>query len=194
MNDDSTQSIQQDIADIRGPIEIVDMTVWYIVAALMLLAIIATAVFIWWSSTRKPPEAEKPVKPAVPPYALAMRELDDARMRMSGHDDEGFTAAVTAAVRNYLEGAFALPAPKLTSEEFFEMIQQQAKLPHNLLANLQPFLEQCDLVKFAGQHLDTESRESLLQTAETFIEKAHEIEQGASHRKQSAPTLNQTHG
>ena len=194
MNDDLTQTIQQDIADIRGPVEIVDMTVWFIVGGLLLLSIIATVIYIWWSAKHKPAAPVKPAQPAVPPYVLAMRELDNARMRMRGHDDEGFTAAVTAAVRNYLEGAFALPAPKLTSEEFFEMIRQQAKLPHNLLANLQPFLEQCDLVKFAAQQLDTASRESLLQTAETFVEKAHEIEQGESHRKKAVTPQSQKHG
>lgn len=176
MDEEAASKPASEIADIRGPVEIIDFTAWYIAGGLMLLALIAAGLFIWWFATRKAQVAKQAMKAELSPYLLAQCELEDARQRMREHDDKAFTAAVSNAVRNYLERAFALPAPKLTSEEFFAMVQHQAKLPRSLLESLQPFLEMCDLVKFAAQALDDASREDLLQTAETFINQAHDIE------------------
>ena len=52
------------------------------------------------------------------------------------------------------EAVIVADTPEDAAREALEMIQKQAKLPPKLLEKLQPFLEQCDLVKFAAQELE----------------------------------------
>lgn len=81
-----------------------------------------------------------------------------------------FSTAASDIVRRYIEQRFDVTATHQTTEEFLRDLLDLAKpslaMHRGLLSE---FLHQCDLVKFAGISLSTQSMESLHQSARAFI-------------------------
>lgn len=171
----------EDILDIREPVYLPDpVPVLWIAAGVAACLLVG---YLLWLKLRKKPGV------VLTPYELAARELNRIRQGGGGMDDTAFTLAVSDAVRGYLERGFALPAPELTTEEFFETLGTAKRVAPDLLRKLQPFLEHCDLVKFARQSLDEATRKTLLETAADFVDKAN---RGA--QEDSAPPTPQAGG
>ena len=86
-------------------------------------------------------------------YEIARRKLD--RLLSSGlpqgeSEVEHFFVSISSIVRKYLEDRFDLQAPDLTTEEFLELASSSRELTKDHQKLLRGFLNQADLVKFAG--------------------------------------------
>lgn len=99
----------------------------------------------------------------VPPHVKALRALQRLRTapRTTAAQVDAFYVEVSSVLRVYLEERFALRAPELTTEEFLLGLESGDQLARGHRAELERFLRQCDLVKFAAvvpgenEHLDT---------------------------------------
>ena len=118
-----------------------------LLAVLVLALLIALAVRMWRVRQRKglaPP-------PPMPPHEVALAALRDLEQRtvFEQADPEHFFVELSAIVRTYLEGRFALRAPEQTTEEFMRSAASSSvlRLEHQQL--VEAFLVECDLVKFA---------------------------------------------
>ncbi len=89
---------------------------------------------------------------AVPPHVKAMRALQRLRNapRTTPAQIEAFYVEVSAVLRTYLEQRFGLHAPERTTEEFLRELEASDGLAKEHRRELERFLSQCDLVKFAA--------------------------------------------
>jgi hypothetical protein len=110
---------------------------------------------------------------AVPPHTKALRALARLRNapRATPAEVEAFYVEVSAVLRVYLEERFGLRAPERTTEEFLRDLEGGDQLAREHRRELERFLSQCDLVKFAAvvpgeaEHLGT------FALAEAFVER-----------------------
>ncbi len=123
-------------------------------------AVALAAAGVWWWR-RRPRAAHHADEVAVPPHVKALRALARVREapRASPAQVEAFYVEVSNVLRTYLEERFGLRAPERTTEEFLRELEGGEHLARGHRAELERFLSQCDMVKFAafvpgeGEHL-----------------------------------------
>lgn len=143
--------------EMQRPVEIPDP--WRHVWTVGFVAFVAGAtVFAWWRWSRRAP-ADRPAEPLPDPASVARSRIEAARPMMS--DPRAYAAEVSDAVRQYLEGRFGLRAPEQTTEEFLVGLTRRPLLDVRHQGPLVGFLEQCDLVKFAGWRPEAQELEGL---------------------------------
>ena len=143
-----------DIRDIHGPIVHHATTWWpYLVIG---IAALALALVVWRlarARTRTPAER-------------ALQALEASR---GEHDPERFSTRVSAAVRDYVEAAFGVAAPRRTTDELLAdlMIDGSPVAAHR--DELGVFLGFCDLAKYARSSLSEPDRMGMVDSAESFV-------------------------
>ena len=157
-----------DIRDIKAPARFFEIN-WFLISGAVLLLIVAAFSYI---SYRKMKER----KPVRLPHETALEELEAVRAQLLRNGDlKEYFVGVSDCVRRYIERAFRLKAPEMTSEEFLNSLRDSTALsvPHKDL--LKGFMNACDLVKFAKYMPTTAETENLYDTARHFIEETKEI-------------------
>lgn len=124
---------------------IADYGAW-IIAVLILLAL---AYYTWKRMTRSHGPV-KEIKKPVPPYQLAMSELDRLKgdkLCEQGREREFYTR-LTDILRQYLQGRFGINAMEMTSTQIRHILQEneQTRMSRPLMDTV---LETADFVKFA---------------------------------------------
>jgi hypothetical protein len=153
----------EDIRDIRGPRY--TYPPWLlpaIVAGIVLIAAGGYGIWRWLRRRRRPR--------VLLPSEIALRRLEEVRALMQPAAAGAFSVAVSDAVRRYIEDGFGVTATHRTTEEFLHGLlesPQSPLSPHR--APLSEFLQQCDLVKFAGMALTVQNMESLHHSARAFV-------------------------
>jgi hypothetical protein len=152
----------EDIREIRGP--------KYVMPAWLLPAVLAGAVALglgaygaWrWSRRRR--------TRVLLPFEAALQGLDAIRSLMQLASVREFSIAVSDIVRRYIEQRFDVTATHRTTEEFLhDLLESSTPSLARHRALLSEFLNQCDLVKFAGASLSIPGMESLHQSARAFV-------------------------
>lgn len=138
-------SLEAELLDIREPVPIPPELTWLWIV-LGVLALIALAAWVWWRWLR-PGASPPPLPRRIPPYKVALGELDSILRRI--HEAEPFCTGVSGIARVYLEEQFDLRAPERTTEEFLHEMRDATVLDAGQKESLGRFLEQCDMVKFA---------------------------------------------
>ncbi|MFT3917791.1 MAG: hypothetical protein QM704_28015 [Anaeromyxobacteraceae bacterium] len=120
--------------------------VWWTLGALGALAV---ALLAWRAWRRRAVRAAEPPPPVPPHERLARRlaALEGDRLGERGHAREHFYR-LSEMVREYLGALLGVPALDLTTEELLERTRDAGD-PRLDPADLRPFLEDVDLVKFA---------------------------------------------
>lgn len=153
----------EDIRDIRGPKYIAPIWLWPAVfAGAALLAAGAYGLRRWLRRRRRPR--------ALLPFEEALQRLEEIRALMQPASAREFSIAVSDIVRRYIEQRFFVTATHRTTEEFLHDLldsSHPALTRHRAL--LAEFLQQCDLVKFAGMSLSIRGMESLHDSARAFV-------------------------
>ncbi|MEP6860822.1 MAG: DUF4381 family protein [Deltaproteobacteria bacterium] len=105
----------------------------------------------------------------VPADVTAMRALEATRELIARDDVQAFSAQVSTAVRDYVELAFGVRAPRRTTEELLADLMHDSSpvAPHR--EELGVFLEHCDLAKYARFALTRPQMTGMLDSAETFV-------------------------
>jgi Domain of unknown function (DUF4381) len=153
----------EDIRDIRGPKFI--FPPWLlpaVIAGTVLLAVGALGLWRWLRRRRRPR--------VLLPFEIALQRLEAVRALMQPDDAREFSIAVSDVVRRYIEERFGVTATHRTTEEFLHDLLDSSHAPlarHRAL--LSEFLQQCDLVKFAGMSLTLQNMESLHHSARAFV-------------------------
>ncbi len=105
----------------------------------------------------------------VPPDLAALRTLEAARELIARGQPAAFSAQVSGAVRDYVELAFGVRAPRRTTEELLADLMQDAGPIAAHRAELGAFLSYCDLAKFARFALSEPQMTGMLDSAEAFV-------------------------
>jgi len=155
----------EDIRDIRGPKFILPAWFWpALLAGVALLTLGAYGLWRWLQRRRRGHER------ALLPFEVALQRLENLRALMQPPHAREFSTEASGIVRSYIEQRFNLTATHQTTEEFLRDLLESSNASlarHRAL--LSAFLQQCDLVKFAGISLTLQSMESLHQSARTFV-------------------------
>ncbi len=87
-------------------------------------------------------------------YELARQQLDrlikDRQSPAPKLSVDQFYIQISAVIRNYLENRFDVRAPELTTDEFLQLSSAESELSSEHQRLLSEFLQQADIVKFAG--------------------------------------------
>ena len=88
------------------------------------VAVLALAIAAWWWRRRRGSGGDAPEVPRIPPYDLAIQELERLRRTDLSNLRElrRYYFAVSAVVRAYVEGRFGLNATDLTTEEILSRL------------------------------------------------------------------------
>jgi hypothetical protein len=152
---------EEDIRDIRPPYHIPSNLPWILGAAGA--AALAAAGYGAWRWTRK--GARKLL-----PYEIALAKLEAARRLIHPDTAREFSIAVSEIVRSFIEQCFPVRAAHRTTDEFLHELAAQTDSP--LAAHREafaPFLEHCDLAKFARWALPAPQMEAMLDSARILI-------------------------
>ncbi|MXW02627.1 MAG: hypothetical protein F4X59_11845 [Holophagales bacterium] len=159
-----------DIRDIK-PLRRIDTAASWLLWTGVALAAAALGLAAWWWWRRRRPDGSAPEAPPVPPYDLAIRELE--RLRRTDFSDlrelRRYYFAVSAVIRAYVEGRFGLNATDLTTEEILGRLGGLVRLEPLQARRLERFLVATDQVKFAAHLPAAEEIERTYEQALGFV-------------------------
>lgn len=182
-----------DIHDIEGPIAVGFDAPW-LMTALIALAAAAVLVAVWWlwRKYRKKGVVET-IVPELPPEMTAMQALGEIS-DVHRLDAKTFYFRLSAIVRQYIFGRFAVGAPEMTTEEFLPCIDG-LPVDRELAQRLKNMSRAMDPVKYAGEKLEEKQMEADLFFAREFVRKTTlsiDIEENRDNGNQEeTPSQNQ---
>jgi hypothetical protein len=134
-------------------------------AGMVLAALLAAAVFCLRRRKTGRPFLAPPT-----PQEVALRALRGLTALMNEDQDREFTKQVSRILRVYIQDRFGLRAPHRSTEEFLIEARQSALLGDDHQRLLARFLAQCDLIKFARRRVVMAEMQTLLLSAQVFVE------------------------
>jgi hypothetical protein len=154
----------EDIRDIRGPKAVSGSRVVPAIIAAAIVAALFIAYIVWIRRRRRLRRRTLTLS------ERTLQRLESTRPLMRSDTARAFGIAASELIREYIEKRFDVVATQRTTEEFLQALLQSSNeqlLRHRPL--LAEFLQQCDLVKFAGDSLAVTDMESLFQSARRFV-------------------------
>ena len=106
---------------------------------------------------------------ALPADVAALRALAAGRVLIEGGNAEAFSSEVSTVVRDYVEVAFGVRAPRRTTEELLADLMHEASPVSAHRNELGVFLGYCDLAKYARYALSHTQMTGMLDSAEVFV-------------------------
>jgi HAMP domain-containing protein len=154
---------EEDIRDIRGPKAAPGS--WVLPAVLAGAIVVALCAYAVWRRRHRGTGRPSPTL-----SEQALQRLENTRPLMRPATAREFGIAASEVIRTYIEKRFDVIATQRTTEEFLQTLLQSSNetlARHRSL--LEEFLQQCDLVKFAGASLAVTDMESLFRSARGFV-------------------------
>ena len=114
----------------------------------------------------------------VPPDIVALRALDEMKARdipTESHAVDAWYVELSSIVRTYIEGRFSLHAPRLTTEEFFEVAKKCEAIDSENKILIRNLLEHSDRVKFTDFVPSQSESAKMLEDARTFVVDTREV-------------------
>ncbi len=167
----------EDIRDIKPPVNFAGDNLLFIIigALILLLALIALAVFLKKRLKKGPKKEPLPAKPAHQIAYEALQALKAKNLPAKGEIKQ-YYIELSNIVRHYLENRFRLRAPEMTTEEFLYSLQESDSLSGAQKNLLKQFLGHCDLVKFARYGPTQKEIENSFNAAEKLVEETKDLE------------------
>lgn len=162
----ATEAPEQ-LRDIRGATELPERRLWWtwvFVAATLAALVIA---FAWRRRQANAAVAESQPTPQQIAGVRLDRLLASPYLRQREY--KLFYFEITTIVREYLENAYHLRAPRQTTEEFLLQACHHPQLSAALLTRLREFLQQADLVKYAQGIPGAQEISQVIATAQAVI-------------------------
>jgi hypothetical protein len=154
----------------------------------LLLAVLLGLALERWRSRRKPRPAPPPPPPR-PPEEVALEKLREAERSglLEAGEIKAFHIAISEALREYLGGRYGFDSLEMTTKELVLQLDQ-ATLRGITRTELQEFLRETDLVKFAKWRPDVERSKDLLGQAFDIVNRTTAAERTWAVAAAPAPT------
>lgn len=167
-----------DIKDVwQPPFVLADYYPW-IFGILTALFIICVIGYLVQRYRRRQSEAPvKPAEPELPPYEVAIRELDtikDQKLWQQGLNKEYYTQ-VTDTLRRYISRRYGVNAMEKTSEEILAIIERESD-ERSVYDTLRQVLRLSDFVKFAKLHPLPDENDESMRNAYLFVNQTKRTE------------------
>lgn len=156
-----------DIHDIRPPVPVGFDAPWLMPVLLTLAGILMLAALVWWWRRHRRPRPIETIVPELPPEMVAMQALDQIG-DVRGQDGKAFYFRLSAILRQYVFGRFAVGAPEMTTEEFLPYVDR-LPVDRELARQLKQLCRAMDPVKFGGLTTVEKQMETDLFFVRTFV-------------------------
>jgi hypothetical protein len=144
---------------------------WPILLALLIAALIGTALYMWWRRRRRGKEEPVVFTPAVPPLEVALAQL--AALRREGLIERGelrpFYERLTETLRHYAAAIEPRWSVDLTTSELAARLRADAGMPDAL--EVTRILGGADMVKFARAITTKDNASRDLEAARMWVER-----------------------
>ena len=157
-----------DIHDILPPVSVGVQAPWLLPALLALtVAAILAAAWWLWQKHKQTALAIETIVPELPPEMVANRALDDISdfRRLDG---KTFYFHLSAILRQYVSGRYAVGAPEMTTEEFLPCIDRLS-IDTDLTGRLKRLCRAMDPVKFGAATAVEKQMQADLSFAREFV-------------------------
>lgn len=167
-----------DIKDVwKPPFVLADYYPWIfgILTALFIICVIGYLVQRYRRHRSEVPV--KPSEPELPPYEVAIRELDsikDQKLWQQGLNKEYYTQ-VTDTLRRYISRRYGVNAMEKTSEEILAIIERETD-ERTVYDTLRQVLRLSDYVKFAKLHPLPDENDESMRNAYLFVNQTKRTE------------------
>lgn len=168
-----------DIHDILPPVAVGIHLAWVTPLLLALTAAVILAAAFWLWKKRRTGRQIETIVPELPPEMTAMRALD-AIGDVGRFDPRTFYFRLSAILRQYISGRFALRAPEMTTEEFLPCIDELV-VDRTLARQLQLLMRAMDPVKFGAETTAQHQLAADLRFAREFVAKTTPAATDESH-------------
>ena len=161
---DTTQAIKPIIGPLKVPISFREMLPW-IMAALLILAIIAVAAWYYIRRRKQEPVFRLKPKVVVLPHERALRDIEKLKNKKlwQAGKVKDYHSELTGILRLYIEERFHVPALEQTTAEITESLLDHDGCHEKALNRLGNILVMADMVKFAkSQPLALENEQCLI--------------------------------
>ena len=148
---------------------------WWYYGRWVLLALAIAALVFWFYrivKKRRAEPKEKRQKPKLPPYELAMQQLNELESEKLWQEGQIklYYSRLVDVLRIYLEREFAIKAMESTAAELSQKIR---RFDFDKMQNLQAMLTTSAMVKYAREKPLPEENERALELVRQFVEKTH---------------------
>jgi hypothetical protein len=175
-----------DIHDILPPVAVGFDVSWRIPALIALAVVLLLGAAWWlWKKYRKKKGIET-VVPELPPELLARQGLDEIN-DVRRWEGKAFYFRLSAILRQYVFGRFAVGAPEMTTEEFLPCIDGLS-LEKEMAMRLRQLCRAMDPVKFGDASVMEKQMEQDLMFAREFVRKTTQMAEEQDGRSPSATT------
>lgn len=167
-----------DIKDVwKPPFVLADYYPWIfgVLTALFIICVIGYLVQRYRRHRSEVPV--KPAEPELPPYEVAIRELDsikDQKLWQQGLNKEYYTQ-VTDTLRRYISRRYGVNAMEKTSEEILAIIERETD-ERSVYDTLRQVLRLSDYVKFAKLHPLPDENDESMRNAYLFVNQTKRTE------------------
>ncbi|MCF8258844.1 MAG: hypothetical protein K9J06_14915 [Flavobacteriales bacterium] len=172
--------LEQDIMDIKGPMDVPINWRKYLLYGLIALVVIGLLVggFLYWQKHRKQRDAPaaRPV-PTRPAHEIALEKLEALRLKKLWQSDRAkeYYIELSDIVREYIEFRFGIMALEQTTDETVRSLQITG-VDTELLKTLSGMMQLADLAKFAKYRPMSDENEKSMDVARGFVENTRAIE------------------
>jgi hypothetical protein len=175
----------QDIHPIKAPVmigmdpELVTLLL-LIAGGLILLILVIYMIRRFWKSRSK--NEKNKLIPAIPPYALAIRELDSLCQK-PGMDPKGFYFELGGLIKRYIGSSYAMNAVEMTTQELSKYIRS-TRMDHGLVQAVAQFLIVSDPFRYGPMVPDSSRvKEDLASVRQLIIGMEADLESKRSRAK-----------
>ncbi|HEY5511501.1 MAG TPA: hypothetical protein VIK10_10785 [Prolixibacteraceae bacterium] len=183
--------LKKGFADIKkpygAPVTFKEVAPW-ILGIILLATIVFFIIYAINRRKKNIPIFRLPAKPKLPPYIVALSELDKLKEEQLWQHDKvkDYYTRLTDIIRVYLEERFEVPAMEQTTQEILTSLKEEnTEVKGTLLTGLQRTLETSDLVKFAKYTPLSDENHLVLVQAYTLVEET-KVEPVETPKKQPA--------
>lgn len=172
--------LEQDIMDIKGPMDVPINWRKYLLYGLIALVVIGLLVggFLYWQKHRKPKDAPaaRPV-PTRPAHEIALEKLEELRLKKLWQSDrtKEYYIELSDIVREYIEFRYGIMALEQTTDETVRALKING-VDEQQIAALKGMLQLADLAKFAKYRPLSDENDRSMDVAKGFVENTRAIE------------------
>ena len=168
--------INQEIRDIKLPIDIPSPLAWLWIALAVLAILASMAGLIIWLMKR-PKKQEVMETAPVSAWDRAYARLENLKYKnlIDRQYLKPFYTELGDIIRHYLEERFLLKAPEMTTEEFLDSLKNSSVLNESQKGLLKEFLYACDMVKFAKHESDAMEAQKSFDLAKQLVDQTRGI-------------------
>ncbi len=163
-----TSPNEQNLRDIKPPLDIPPNLLPYILLSGLILAAIFGAIWIYLRKRRKS-KVSTPTEEVItrPPHEIALEQLKI--LETASYDMKTYYTQISFIIREYIAARFRIPALELTTAGLLQQMTRE-QIGDLYVERIRLFLANCDQVKFTKHQPERSEADARMEDAQWFVE------------------------